>query len=54
MGTKSSVWPLLGSSIVAPEAQLPKPGLRAVGTTDDGVIEALDAEFEHPFFYAVQ
>jgi len=30
------------------------PGLRAVATTDDGVIEALDAEFEHPFFYAVQ
>jgi putative glutamine amidotransferase len=30
------------------------PGLRAVATTGDGVIEALDAEFEHPFFYAVQ
>jgi putative glutamine amidotransferase len=30
------------------------PGLRVVATTDDGVIEALDAEFEHPFFFAVQ
>ncbi len=30
------------------------PALRAVAWTSDGVIEALDAEFEHPFFYAVQ
>jgi len=30
------------------------PGLRAVASTDDGVIEALDAEFEHPFFHAVE
>jgi len=30
------------------------PGLRVVATTDDGVIEALDAEFEHPFFHAVE
>jgi putative glutamine amidotransferase len=30
------------------------PGLRAVARTPDGVIEALDAEFEHPFFFAVQ
>jgi putative glutamine amidotransferase len=29
-------------------------GLRAVGHTHDGVIEALDATFAHPFFYAVQ
>lgn len=30
------------------------PGLRAVAWTPDGVIEALDAAFAHPFFYAVQ
>jgi gamma-glutamyl-gamma-aminobutyrate hydrolase PuuD len=30
------------------------PSLRVVAATGDGVIEALDAEFEHPFFYAVQ
>jgi len=30
------------------------PVLRAVGRTSDGVIEALDAGFAHPFFYAVQ
>lgn len=30
------------------------PGLRSVARTADGVIEALDAEFAHPFFYAVQ
>jgi putative glutamine amidotransferase len=30
------------------------PALRAVGNTGDGVIEALDARFEHPFFHAVQ
>jgi putative glutamine amidotransferase len=29
-------------------------GLRAVAWTHDGVIEGLDAEFEHPFFYCVQ
>jgi putative glutamine amidotransferase len=29
-------------------------GLRAVAWTHEGVIEALDAEFEHPFFYCVQ
>lgn len=28
--------------------------LRVVGKTPDGVIEALDARFEHPFFHAVQ
>lgn len=30
------------------------PALRAVAWTPDGVIEALDAAFAHPFFYAVQ
>ena len=30
------------------------PGLRAAGRTGDGVIEVLEAEFPHPFFYAVQ
>jgi putative glutamine amidotransferase len=30
------------------------PGLRAVAWTADGVVEALDAEFAHPFFHAVQ
>lgn len=30
------------------------PDLRAVAWTPDGVIEALDATFEHPFFFAVQ
>jgi putative glutamine amidotransferase len=30
------------------------PGLRAVAWTADGVVEGLDAEFPHPFFYAVQ
>ena len=30
------------------------PSFRAVAWTPDGVIEALDATFEHPFFYAVQ
>ena len=30
------------------------PSLRVVARTPDGVIEALDADFEHPFFYAVQ
>jgi gamma-glutamyl-gamma-aminobutyrate hydrolase PuuD len=30
------------------------PALRAVAWSPDGVIEALDAAFEHPFFYAVQ
>jgi putative glutamine amidotransferase len=29
-------------------------GLRAVAWTNDGVVEALDAEFEHPFFFLVQ
>jgi putative glutamine amidotransferase len=32
----------------------PAPDLRAVAWTDDGVVEALDAGFEHPFFYCVQ
>jgi putative glutamine amidotransferase len=30
------------------------PGLRAVASTGDGVIEALEAAFPHPFFFAVQ
>jgi putative glutamine amidotransferase len=30
------------------------PSLRSVARTPDGVVEALDAGFEHPFFYAVQ
>jgi len=30
------------------------PDLRAVARTYDGVIEALDANFPHPFFYLVQ
>lgn len=30
------------------------PGLRVAGRTGDGVIEALDADFAHPFFHAVQ
>jgi len=30
------------------------PGFVVAGKTDDGVIEALDATFEHPFFVAVQ
>ncbi|HMD01965.1 MAG TPA: gamma-glutamyl-gamma-aminobutyrate hydrolase family protein, partial [Candidatus Baltobacteraceae bacterium] len=30
------------------------PGFRAVARTADGVVEALDAEFAHPFFFAVQ
>ena len=30
------------------------PDLRVVGRSPDGVIEALDANFVHPFFYAVQ
>jgi putative glutamine amidotransferase len=30
------------------------PGLRVAARTLDGTIEALDAEFEHPFFVAVQ
>ncbi len=29
-------------------------GLRPVAWTPDGVVEALDATFEHPFFFAVQ
>ena len=29
-------------------------GFAVAGTTDDGVIEALDATFDHPFFVAVQ
>ena len=29
-------------------------GLRVVGRTSDGVIEIVDATFEHPFFFAVQ
>ncbi|HEY0798512.1 MAG TPA: gamma-glutamyl-gamma-aminobutyrate hydrolase family protein [Candidatus Baltobacteraceae bacterium] len=32
----------------------PAPGLRPVAWTSDGVVEALDATFEHPFFYCVQ
>ena len=32
----------------------PAPGLAVAGTTGDGVIEALEATFEHPFFFAVQ
>ncbi|MFY9780021.1 MAG: gamma-glutamyl-gamma-aminobutyrate hydrolase family protein [Candidatus Baltobacteraceae bacterium] len=32
----------------------PAPGLRVAGRTPDGVIEALDASFAHPFFFAVQ
>ncbi|MBC5809448.1 MAG: gamma-glutamyl-gamma-aminobutyrate hydrolase family protein [Candidatus Eremiobacteraeota bacterium] len=32
----------------------PAPGLRVVATTADGTIEAVDADFRHPFFYAVQ
>jgi len=30
------------------------PSLRSVARTPDGMVEALDADFEHPFFYAVQ
>ena len=30
------------------------PPLRSVARTPDGVVEALDADFEHPFFHAVQ
>jgi putative glutamine amidotransferase len=30
------------------------PGLRAVAWSPDGVVEALEAAFEHPFFHAVQ
>ncbi len=30
------------------------PGFSVAGTTQDGVIEALDATFEHPYFVAVQ
>jgi putative glutamine amidotransferase len=29
-------------------------GLAVVGRTSDGVIEALDATFEHPYFVGVQ
>jgi putative glutamine amidotransferase len=32
----------------------PAPDLRPVAWTDEGVVEALDAAFEHPFFYCVQ
>ncbi|HTV75259.1 MAG TPA: gamma-glutamyl-gamma-aminobutyrate hydrolase family protein [Candidatus Acidoferrales bacterium] len=32
----------------------PAADLRAVAWTNDNVIEALDARFEHPFFYCVQ
>ncbi|MGP6156937.1 MAG: gamma-glutamyl-gamma-aminobutyrate hydrolase family protein [Vulcanimicrobiaceae bacterium] len=32
----------------------PAPDLRVVGRTHDGVVEALEGRFEHPFFYAVQ
>jgi putative glutamine amidotransferase len=32
----------------------PAPELRVVARTPDGVVEALDARFEHPFFFAVQ
>jgi putative glutamine amidotransferase len=32
----------------------PASDLRVVGRTSDGVIEALDANFAHPFFFAVQ
>jgi putative glutamine amidotransferase len=34
--------------------RVPAPGLRAVAWTSEGVVEALDATFEHPFFYCVQ
>jgi putative glutamine amidotransferase len=30
------------------------PGLRAVASTSDGTLEALEAEFDHPFFVGVQ
>jgi putative glutamine amidotransferase len=30
------------------------PGFRIVGRTDDGVVEAIEATFEHPFFLGVQ
>jgi gamma-glutamyl-gamma-aminobutyrate hydrolase PuuD len=32
----------------------PAPALRVAGRTPDGVIEALDANFAHPFFFMVQ
>ena len=32
----------------------PGDGLIVVGRTSDGVVEALDAAFDHPFFFAVQ
>ncbi|MGH7744275.1 MAG: gamma-glutamyl-gamma-aminobutyrate hydrolase family protein, partial [Candidatus Dormibacteria bacterium] len=30
------------------------PSLRAVGWTDDGIVEAIDPAFAHPFFVCVQ
>ncbi len=30
------------------------PGFTVAGTTPDGIVEALDATFEHPYFVAVQ
>ena len=33
---------------------VPAPGFVVAGATDDGVIEALEATFAHPFFVAVQ
>ncbi len=60
LDSKSALAALVGSATFATNSmhhqaiRQPGDGLVVIGRTSDGVIEAVDATFDHPFFFAVQ